>query len=74
MATFSPSVLLLQSNSDRNPVEEMLAAEESGAFMFIPPSEDDEMQDAQEELEPVKKVRTSWITLAILTLILAHTL
>ena len=49
-----------QPNSERNPVEEMLAAEASGQFTYVPeePSEEPEepMEDAQQEVSPPSSV------------------
>ena len=53
-----PITIFHQSNTERNPVEEMLAAEESGDWVYAAPAEegdeddDDNFEEVGEEVEP----------------------
>ena len=40
-----------QPNHERNPIEEMLAAEDSGEFLYSPPEENDEEESPQQQTE-----------------------
>ena len=67
----------MQPNSERNPVEEMLAAEDAGEFAYVPPEERTDSPAAEEEMQQEApssqpKVSSVYSPVFLLLLVLSH--
>lgn len=59
-------ILLLQANQERNPMEEMEAAEASGEFIYLPEGGDDTQEPSSSATPPVQQQQKQQVNGAFL--------